>query len=183
MQLGYLVLESCPRQDYHTIQMLETLPSIPLFQDLEPEQLALLKPLFEYHTCPADTVVFEQGDPAAYLYLILRGTVAIHYKPYDGQAITLTHLHAGDVFGWSAVVGSPAYTSTLFCKAGLEAIRINGADLRKLCLRHPETGKIVLDRLARLVSKRWKDARKQVKSMLDEGLAKKYDVKRKAGAS
>ena len=41
----------------------------------------------------------------------------------------------------------------------------------------------MLDRLARLVSKRWKDARKQVKSMLDEGLAKKYDVKRKAGAS
>jgi CRP-like cAMP-binding protein len=152
--------------------MLETIPTIPLFQDLGVEQLSLLKPLFERYSCPADTIVFEQGDPAVFLYLILQGKMAIRYKPYDSPPIILTHLNAGDAFGWSAVVGRSTYTSTLICEARLEAIRINGADLRKLCIQQPETGKIVLDRLARLVSKRWKDARKQVKYILDEGMAK-----------
>ena len=151
--------------------MLESIPDIPFFQNLDSGHLALLRPLFEYYSCPSGTVVFEQGDPATYLYLIIQGTMAIQYKPYDGPSITVTHLCAGAPFGWSAVVGSPKYTSSLVCKSELTAIRINGANLRKLCTQHPETGRLVLDRLARLVSKRWKDARRQVKTMLDNNLA------------
>ena len=93
--------------------MLEILPSIPLFQELEPAQIELLKPLFEKFSCAPDVVIFEQGSPANYLYLLIKGEVAIRYKPYDGPPITLTRLRAGDVFGWSAVIGSPNYTSSI----------------------------------------------------------------------
>jgi CRP-like cAMP-binding protein len=146
--------------------MIESLPYIPLFQDLDPAQTALLKPLFEQFTCPADTVIFEQGTPATYLYLLIKGEVAIRYKPYDGPPITLTRLRDGDVFGWSAVVGSPHYTSSIISETQIEAIRIRGSHILKLLRDAPETGEIVMDRLARVVSSRWKNAQAQVQSLL-----------------
>ena len=147
--------------------MIESLPYIPLFQDLDPEQIALLKPLFEQFTCPADTVIFEQDTPATYLYLLIKGEVVIRYKPYDGPPITLTRLRNGDVFGWSAMVGSPRYTSSIISESEVEAIRIRGNHLLKLFSDAPETGKVVMDRLARVVSPRWGNAQAQVQSILN----------------
>jgi CRP/FNR family transcriptional regulator, cyclic AMP receptor protein len=147
--------------------MIESLPYIPLFQDLDPAQIALLKPLFEQYTCPANTVIFEQDTPATYLYLLIKGEVAIRYKPYDGPTITLTRLRVGDVFGWSAVVGSPHYTSSIISETEVEAIRIRGNHLLKLSSDVPETGKVVMDRLARVVSPRWGNAQAQVQSLLN----------------
>ncbi len=148
-------------------QMLESLPIIPLFQDLTPDQVALLKPLFEHYTSPEEAVVFEQGGPAIYLYLLIQGDVSIRYKPYDGPPITLTRLHAGDVFGWSAVVGSTYYTSSIISESKIEAIRIRGKHLLALVREHPETGEIIMDRLARVVSSRWQNAHAQVQSLLN----------------
>ncbi len=85
--------------------MIESLSYIPLFQDLDPAQTALLKPLFEQFTCPANTVIFEQGTPATYLYVLIKGEVAIRYKPYDGPTINLTRLHDGYVFGFCYLFG------------------------------------------------------------------------------
>ncbi|MBI5963443.1 MAG: cyclic nucleotide-binding domain-containing protein [Chloroflexi bacterium] len=150
--------------------MLESFTRIPLFQNLEPAQTALLRPLFENYSCPAKTLIFKQGAPAVHLYLILKGSVQIQYKPYDGPPIMITHLSAGDVFGWSAVIGSPHYTSSIFSIADVKAIRVRGEDLRKLVNENPVTGQIILDQLARVVSSRWKNSHAQVQSILKGGL-------------
>jgi len=159
--------------------MLESLTHTALFQDLDPDQLAELEPLFEYYTCPSQTVIFEQGDPAERLYLIVEGAVSIHYKPYDGPTIRITHLRDGDVFGWSAVIGSPQYTSTIISDTPLQAICMRGEDLWKLTLQHPDFGKIVLGRLARVVSTRWKNSQSQVQAILNHGMAKVNSRKKK----
>ena len=84
--------------------MLKTLASVPLFKDLDENTLQLLEPLFEPFSCTAETVIFEQGQKAHYLYLLLEGTVEIHYKPYDGPPLTVTNLEQGTIFGWSAAI-------------------------------------------------------------------------------
>jgi Fe-S cluster biogenesis protein NfuA len=150
--------------------MFDMMTDIPLFRDLKPEQQKLIEPLFEVYTCPADTVIFEQGDEVMHLYLILRGKVAIQYKPYDGPLITLTQLSEGDVFGWSVVTGSKHYTSGIVAKDDVEAIRVRGTALRQFCAVHPETGAILLDKLAQIVSPRWKNAHVEVKSILQQSM-------------
>ncbi|MBI5825441.1 MAG: cyclic nucleotide-binding domain-containing protein [Chloroflexi bacterium] len=147
--------------------MLDTLPIIPLFQGFEAEQIAFIKPLFEEFFCPAETVIFEQGDPAKFLYLILHGDVAIRYKPYDGLPIILTRLHAGEVFGWSAVIGSPKYTSSIVSETKVEAIRIQGDHLWVLAREHPEIGRTLINRLALIVSPRWENAHAQIQSLMN----------------
>jgi len=134
--------------------------------------MTLLRPLFEQFICPPETTIFEQGEPASHLYLLIKGDVAIRYKPYDSPPITLTRLHAGDVFGWSAVVGSTYYTSSIVSESHIETLRIRGVYLWALVREHPETGKIVMDHLANVVSSRWKNAHAQVQSLLNSDQAK-----------
>ncbi|NWG33817.1 MAG: cyclic nucleotide-binding domain-containing protein [Chloroflexi bacterium] len=150
--------------------MIPDLELLPLFQGLKADHLALLRPLFERVKFAAGDTVVGQGESAEYLYLIERGKIAICYKPYDGESITLTHVEAGGLFGWSAVVGSPHYTSSGIAVEALEAIRVRGSDLRRLCAAHPEAGRAILDRLADSVSARWKDAHQQIRAVLKSGM-------------
>ncbi|NTW08958.1 MAG: cyclic nucleotide-binding domain-containing protein [Anaerolineaceae bacterium] len=158
--------------------MLETLNGITLFHDLSSAQLDFLDPLFEHISYPAETQIFEQGEKTNYLYVLLKGTILIKYKPYDGPEINVTRLRRGDVFGWSAVIGSKYYTSSTLSASSVELIRIASRDLWKLIRQHPETGKIFLDRLANVVSSRWKNAHAQVQALFDEGMSKIEDGRR-----
>ena len=80
-------------------QMFKALETIPLFKDVDDRILHLLEPLFEPFVCSAGTVVFEQGDPAHFLYLILDGIIEVLYKPYDGPPLTITNLTSGSIVG------------------------------------------------------------------------------------
>lgn len=150
--------------------MFSDLNLVPAFEDLNDEYMGLLKPLFEPFSCPAGSVILQQGAPADYLYLILKGTVEMSFKPEDATPITISHVEKGGWFGWSAVVGSKKYTSSAIAVDDLETIRIHGNELRKLCMEQPEAGKVVLERLASNVSSRWKDAHQQVRSILAKGI-------------
>jgi len=149
------------------------LTHLTLFQQLKESYMDLLEPLFEYYSCNAGATVLQQGMPADYLYLVTSGKAEVFYKPYDGIPITVTHVEKGGLFGWSAVVGSEKYTSSAVAIEALEAKRIKGSALRKLCLEHPEAGKDILESLANSVSGRWKDANAQVRSILEQGLHEK----------
>ena len=94
----------------------------------------LLRPLFEPFSCPAGNIILQQGSPAQYLYLVVSGTVEMSFKPYDGHAITVSHVEKGGLFGWSAVVGSEKYTSSGIAIEDVEALRIRGSKLRKFCV-------------------------------------------------
>lgn len=146
--------------------MLDSLPIIPLFENLSAEQSSMLMAAFEAFTCQPGTVIFEQGEPAEYLYLILKGRAIISYKPYDGPRIVVTRLKEGDVFGWSAVVGGHKYSSSVASETTLETIRIRRDYLQNLLARHPDTGKIIIDRLALNVSPRWQNAHEQIKPLI-----------------
>lgn len=148
-------------------EMLDTLPRIPLFDNLNAKQSSILMSAFESHTCSSGTVIFEQGDPAQYLYLILRGRAIISYKPYDGPRITLTHIKEGDVFGWSAVVGGKKYSSSVVSETELESIRIERQHLRDLVAKYPDTGRVLIDRLALNVSPRWQNAHQQIQPLIN----------------
>lgn len=143
----------------------------PLFKDLDSANLEIIAPLFHARTYLQGAVVIEQGERAVCLYLLNSGKVDIFYKPYDGGPIKLNSLGSGGVFGWSAVLGNANYSSSVVCAADCEVLMLCGSDLRTLRQQHPQTGAIVMDRLARAVSARWASAQMQVRSMINNGIA------------
>ena len=153
--------------------MFRELDSVPLFQGVENRILELLEPLFEPYSCPAETIIFEQGEPAHYLYLVLEGAVEVRYKPYDGPPLTVTNLTQGGIIGWSAVIGNSTYTSGAICREDCHAIRMTSRDLHKLCAKEPEAGRIILNLLAESVSPRWHDAQSQIQVLLNNTVSAK----------
>ena len=148
---------------------------VAIFKELEEEQIRLLRPLFETYSCKPGAVIFQQGEQAEYLYLVIDGKVDMSFKPYDGISMTISHVGKGGLFGWSAVVGSDNYTSTAIAIEELKSYRIHGSDLRKFCREHPEAGQDILERLATGVSSRWQDAHKQVQSILVQGITERLN--------
>jgi len=166
-----------------SLQMTLTMDELALFQGLTEESRRLVERRFEPFSCLGDTVIFEQGEPAVFLYILLSGSVTIRYKPYDGPPINLNAISAGGAFGWSAVVGNPSYTSGAVARENVTATRIRGADLRDIVARHPEPGGELLDRFASLVSNRWKDANRQVRDILEQTVPKENASRRNKRAS
>ena len=140
------------------------------FIDMDQEYVNLLQPLFERYSCPSGSTVIQQGQPAEYLYLIVNGKAQVTYKPYDGNSMTVAHVEKDGVFGWSAVVGSQTYTSSVIAIEYLDTFRIQGNQLRKLCIDHPKAGREILERIANMVSSRWTNSQEQVKTILVNGM-------------
>ncbi len=149
---------------------LEKYSHLAFFSGLQTADIQLLAPYFAPQTWVAGTVIFEQNDYAEYLYLVVSGEVAIHFKPHDGPVMTVTRVQSGGIFGWSAAMNNPAYTSGAVCSLDSEVLRIRGIDLRVLCERYPELGRIILDRLAGVIAERKLSQQKQVSTILANGM-------------
>jgi CRP-like cAMP-binding protein len=150
---------------------IDEFPQLPLFRDLTPAQLDLIRPLFVACDCHPGTVLFEQGEPAIFLYLIISGEVTIRYQPEDDhENITVTHVRDGGMVGWSAVIGRRFYTSAALCSQYTRFLRVRGSDLQVMCEQHPEPGLCILDRLANMVAERVHGGHPQIVALLGIGL-------------
>jgi CRP-like cAMP-binding protein len=148
----------------------EIFDQLSLFQGLNEEQKDLLAPLFTACDYYPDSLIFGQGDPAEFLYLVVVGEVVVNFKPDDGPALTVARINPGGVVGWSAALGSPAYTSAAVCTSYTQLLRVRGCDLRLLCQKKPETGVIILNRLAAVIAQRLSNTHEQVVALLELGL-------------
>ena len=145
---------------------------IPIFTDFAPEQLTLLEDLFKLVSCRDEEIIFEQDTAADFLYIVVEGEVVIYFKPDDGERITVARIETGGVFGWSAAFGSGAYTSGATCTTAAKLLKVRGEALKTLRQKHPETGILLLERLATVVAERLQhsSAQDQVVALLEHAL-------------
>ena len=153
---------------------MDALDKFPMFQDFSPAQRDLLRSVFMPCDCYGDTCLFNQGDSAEHMYLVISGEIAINYKPEDGSSITMARVGPGGVVGWSAALGNRLYTSSAVCTIYTQMLRVRGADLRNLCQQYPETGILILDRLATVIAERLRNTHEQVIALLKQGLLNGY---------
>jgi len=141
-----------------------------IFAGLQPSQITEISDMVELVCLPAKMVIFEQNTPANFLYILSQGEVSVRYKPYDGPQLTIARIQPGGVFGWSAVLQRELYTSGAVAEENSEAYRISSAALHALCEKAPDTGVILLNRLAGVIATRLKSTHSQVFQMLVEGV-------------
>jgi CRP/FNR family cyclic AMP-dependent transcriptional regulator len=149
---------------------LEKYGHLAFFAGLQTADIQLLAPYFAPQTWVAGTVIFEQDDYSEYLYLVVSGEVTIRFKPHDGPVMIVTRVQPGGVFGWSAAMNNPAYTSGAICSLDSEVLRIRGMDLRAIIEKHPELGKVILERLAGVIAERKRSQQEQISSILASGM-------------
>jgi CRP/FNR family transcriptional regulator, cyclic AMP receptor protein len=141
-----------------------------IFAGLDGNQISQLSPFMVECQIPKDYVVFVQGQPAEYLYILLTGEVVVRYKPYDGPPLNVAHIQPGGVFGWSAALRRDLYTSDAIAMQDSTAYRIRGSSLHVIHAKYPETGQILLERLASVIAQRLQSTHSQVLGILTQGM-------------
>jgi CRP-like cAMP-binding protein len=144
--------------------------NLSVFKGMKKEQQDLLLPLISLCHIPENVIIFNQGETAKYLYILECGMVEIVFKPFDGPAIPVSCITSGGIFGWSSTLGREGYTSTARTLMESAAYRFDGKDLQKLCEKYPETGVVILDRLASAIVERLECTHHEIMSILNQGM-------------
>jgi len=141
-----------------------------LFSNLNRDQIRLVFPILESRLFPKDTLIFQQGTEASYFYILLSGEVVVKYKPYDGESLVIGHICPEDLFGWSAALGRPTYTSSAYAVLPCEAVRISVAQMRDFCENNPVLGRQILERMASGIAFRLRSTYDEVLGLLTRGM-------------
>lgn len=150
--------------------------ALPIFHDLSPEQQNLLVPLISLCHLPKNTLVFQKGDAARYLYIVESGIVEILFKPFDGSDMSISQIQRGGIFGWSAAMGREIYTASAKAMLDCEAYRFEGQALRELCENNAETGVVILEKLSQAISHRLENTHQGVMALLMQGMDLESDI-------
>ena len=142
---------------------------LPVFHGFTSEQLDELSAVMQVCEFAGKRVVFEQGQAAEHLYILVSGEVHIQYKPYDGPPLLVARIMPGGVFGWSAALGRRVYTSGATVIEPSTALRMSSYQLSHLCECSPQTGIEFLERLAGLISERLRSSHTQIMDILTQG--------------
>lgn len=148
----------------------QTLAAMPLFDGVADDDLKRVAACAHPIRFAGGDLIFGQGDPADRLFLLLSGMVEIQFHPPDGGPLTVTVIQADGVFGWSAMLGRKVYTSSAICVEAAEALWISGQDLRSLCEQYPQTGVMIVERLAEVIAGRLSSTRQVVAGLLHNGV-------------
>jgi CRP/FNR family transcriptional regulator, cyclic AMP receptor protein len=141
-----------------------------IFQGFAPGQLEHLIPMLKLEHFRAGETIFEQGKAADHLFILISGEVVVRYKPYDGPSLTVARIHPGGVFGWSAAMMREIYSSGAEAAEDSDVYRISSCQLRRLCEMNPDTGSLLLNRLAGVIAERLKSTHTQIVTILTEGM-------------
>lgn len=77
----------------------ERLKTIPMFAELDEEQLAHLAPMFHYAHHTIGEIITKQGDPGEALYVLDQGTLRVRYVDSKDHERVLGYLNAPAFFG------------------------------------------------------------------------------------
>lgn len=151
-----------------------------IFRDMTRQQIEELYGMMEACSLPKDRMIFEQGQTARYLYILLEGEVNVVYKPYDGPPLSVARIEPGGVFGWSAALGRDVYTSGAMAEKPCKALRISPGQLHNLCEVKPEIGGALLERLASGIAERIRNTHTSVLDVLSQSMDISNDCIKKA---
>lgn len=146
----------------HKDEIEAILYKIPLFQDLNRKELALIKRILHKREYKSGEVVFHQGDTGLGMYIIVRGTVNIVCGP---ESNLLTELKEGDFFGELALLDDSPRSATAITKEPSMLLGFFKPELLDIITRNPKLGCKVLFKLAWIIGERLKRTNEQLNEL------------------
>ena len=133
--------------------------SMELFARCAPEILQRLQSSAFVQSRSRGTVLFEQGEAAEFLHIILSGSVALEGKGENGTSTILEIMGPGDAFRASAVVLNQPNATGAWLMADSKLLLIPAAEFRAALAQDPGLTQSALELMA-----------KQFKSVADQVL-------------
>ena len=140
----------------------EALRSIPLFRDLDEQDLSDIAELLIERKFLKDSTIFEENVPGDYMYLIQEGQVKVTKMSDDGREKILDFLSEGDFVGEMALVESAPRTASVKTMRATVLLALSRHDFLGLLRRSPDISLEVL----RSLSRRLRETNEQIRGLL-----------------
>jgi CRP-like cAMP-binding protein len=114
------------------------LASVPVFEALEPGDLARVAAVAVPRGFAANHIIFREGDQSDTCYVVSSGHARAVREHPDGRTISLAHFGPGDIFGELAMFDDERRSATVETLDQVEAVAILGSDMRRLIREHPD---------------------------------------------
>ncbi len=117
--------------------MIEDLREITIFKGLAEEELKELDGYLKRERYNKKDIIFGEGDPSDFLYIVKKGKVKITKMSQEGKEIILEIISPGDMFGAVAVLQGFPYPANAVAMEKTEVIKLHRNALMRILDRFP----------------------------------------------
>ena len=138
----------------------ELLRRYPFFGHLNDTQLKDMAMIAEETTYQAKATIFEEGQPADALYLLLDGGVDLfygsqeEYHPTTRKEFPVGEINPGEIFAISTLIKPYMLKATARAAQDLRVIKFNATKLRDLMGADPTLGCVLMKQIAEVAMER-----------------------------
>ena len=122
--------------------------------------------------CPAETVIFAQGEASGEFYIINRGSVRLT-RIHQNEEILLSILKAGDVFGEMSFLENKEHSSNAFALEETELMIVDRENFGRINRQNPQIAMKLASVLAAHV---WFWYKQLTNRKLSDSVARVYDI-------
>jgi CRP/FNR family transcriptional regulator, cyclic AMP receptor protein len=140
----------------------EVLRRYTYFAGIGEEGLKQISMIAEEKSITAGARVFNEGDPASHMLVIVRGEINIEFLLGDGELRVIDSMSDGDLLGWSALIEPYKMTANGTAAKSTDLIRIDAIKLRQLCEKDRSLGYCLILQIAKLLAHRLEGANVQL---------------------
>ncbi len=142
--------------------ILETLKEVAFFEGMDESDLSRLAGIAKTVEFPANADIFKEFDLAKDVFVIISGEVSlVSCTPASGCRKLMT-VQAGEMLGWSPLVGRPRLHDTAHTLSPINAIVFDGQQILTFCEEHPKFGFQFMHRAAKVLAERLSATRLQL---------------------
>lgn len=123
------------------------LSQVPLFQQLEPDQLRLLAFGAERRTLSAGQELFRERSPAESAFVVARGEFELYASDRDGNVSLQRTVSPGTLLSELALVTMVERKFTAIATADAEAMKISRQLFQRLLEEYPRVGRLIEARI------------------------------------
>jgi CRP/FNR family transcriptional regulator, cyclic AMP receptor protein len=132
----------------------ESLRRYTYFAGISEEGLKQIAMIADEKAIPANTRIFNEGDPAGHMLIIVKGEINIEFLLGNGEIRIVDTMVEGDLLGWSALIEPYKMTANGTATKNTELIRIDAVKLRQLCEKDATLGYNLIKQIAKLLAHR-----------------------------
>jgi CRP-like cAMP-binding protein len=145
------------------------LTGVSLFEGLPSDELESLAQSSTRRRLSDGEVLFEQGQPAHTLYVVVRGGLLLRAED-RGRAVIVDHVRPGDLVGWAAMREAAITLSTARAVGTTEIIAIPVDDIVALASGGSREAALLLRRIVGLAARHLEASWKQMLQVGREGV-------------
>ena len=114
----------------------------------DPELLRALEARATDVDCSQDRLLFDQGERAAGLYILIDGVADLTMRADDRSLVVSVSAFAGSLLGLPAVIGNEPYSLSALAKRGAKVGFVKREDFSRIMLTEPALSGLILRVLA-----------------------------------